>query len=84
VTPKGLESLNNEREGLCKQRVTVTEQMRKAIAAKDFREDAPLHAAREQKSQIEGRIQENRRSPARWLPVRRQNAAPSVCMTPSG
>ena len=58
VTREGLESLKSELEELRKERVTVTEQMRKAAADKDFRENAPLHAAREQKSHIEGRIQE--------------------------
>lgn len=58
VTREGLESLKSELEELRKERVTVTEQMRKAAADKDFRENAPLHAAREQKSHIEGRIHE--------------------------
>ena len=58
VTAEGLESLKSELEELRKERVTVTEQMRKAAADKDFRENAPLQAAREQKSHIEGRIQE--------------------------
>lgn len=58
VTDEGLRALRTELDDLKEQRVLVTEQMRKAAADKDFRENAPLQAAREQKSHIEGRIQE--------------------------
>lgn len=58
VTEEGLAALRQELEELKEQRVLVTEQMRKAAADKDFRENAPLQAAREQKSHIEGRILE--------------------------
>jgi transcription elongation factor GreA len=58
VTVEGLASLRSELANLKEQSITVTDQMRKAAADKDFRENAPLHAAREQKSHIEGRIQE--------------------------
>jgi len=72
-------------EGLLKERVTVTEQMRKAAADKDFRENAPLHAAREQKSHIEGRIQEMESTLARaTVTCQKSSAAASVCTTPSG
>jgi len=60
VTAEGLAKLNQELEGLLEERVHVTEQIRKAAADKDFRENAPLHAAREQKGHIEGRILEIR------------------------
>ena len=58
VTAEGLALLQQELDGLLEERVDVTEQIRKAAADKDFRENAPLHAAREQKSHIEGRILE--------------------------
>jgi len=58
VTAEGLAQLKEELEGLLNERVHVTDQIRKAAADKDFRENAPLHAAREQKSHIEGRILE--------------------------
>ena len=48
----------DELEKLKVQRSQVTVELRKAAADKDFRENAPLHAAREKKSYIEGRIQE--------------------------
>ncbi len=58
VTVEGLNALRSELADLREQSVLVTDQIRKAAADKDFRENAPLHAAREQKSHIEGRIQE--------------------------
>ena len=58
VTVEGLKAMRTELEELKEQRILVTDQMRKAAADKDFRENAPLHAAREQKSHIEGRILE--------------------------
>jgi len=58
VTAEGLAQLKQELDGLLEERVHVTEQIKKAAADKDFRENAPLHAAREQKSHIEGRILE--------------------------
>jgi len=58
VTAEGLAQLKNELDALLEERVHVTEQIRKAAADKDFRENAPLHAAREQKGHIEGRILE--------------------------
>ena len=58
VTREGLDSLKTELEALMAQRVIVTDQMRTAAADKDFRENAPLQAAREQKSMLEGKILE--------------------------
>jgi transcription elongation factor GreA len=58
VTPEGLAQLKGELDGLLEERASVTDQIRRAAADKDFRENAPLHAAREQKSHIEGRILE--------------------------
>ncbi|MBN1855633.1 MAG: GreA/GreB family elongation factor [Dehalococcoidia bacterium] len=58
VTREGIESLKTELEDLLAQRVVVTDQMRTAAADKDFRENAPLQAAREQKSILEGKILE--------------------------
>ncbi len=58
LTPEGYSKLNTELEELLIQRTEVTVELRKAAADKDFRENAPLHAARDHKSHIEGRIQE--------------------------
>ena len=56
MTRQGMESMKAELEDLLAQRVIVTDQMRTAAADKDFRENAPLQAAREQKSMLEGKI----------------------------
>ena len=58
LTSSGYSDLSDELEKLKVQRSQVTVELRKAAADKDFRENAPLHAAREKKSYIEGRIQE--------------------------
>lgn len=58
VTHEGLDSLQAQLDELRNQRAVVIEQVRTAAADKDFRENAPLHAAREEKSLIEGQILE--------------------------
>jgi transcription elongation factor GreA len=58
LTINGYNKLKDELENLESQRSAVTIELRKAAADKDFRENAPLHAARERKSYIIGRIQE--------------------------
>jgi transcription elongation factor GreA len=50
--------MKSELADLKRRRIEVTEDIRRAAADKDFRENAPLHAAREQKGHIEGRIKE--------------------------
>jgi transcription elongation factor GreA len=50
--------LERELGDLKNQRSQVIEEMQKAAADKDFRENAPLAAAREQKSHLDGRIKE--------------------------
>ena len=58
LTSQGYAKLEEELANLKNQRSQVIEEIRKAAADKDFRENAPLAAAREQKSHIEGRIKE--------------------------
>jgi transcription elongation factor GreA len=50
--------LETELAGLKNQLSKVIEELKKAAADKDFRENAPLDAAREQKAHIEGRIKD--------------------------
>jgi transcription elongation factor GreA len=47
-----------ELDSLRSKRLKVIEEMHKAAADKDFRENAPLQAAREQRGHLEGRIKE--------------------------
>lgn len=58
LTKQGYTDIVKELEGLKSQRPKVLEDIRRAAADKDFRENAPLHAAREQLGHIDGRIQE--------------------------
>jgi len=56
MTRQGLTDLEKELDSLKSQRQEAIEEMRKAAADKDFRENAPLHAAREKRSYLEGQI----------------------------
>jgi len=58
LTAQGYTKLKEELASLEDQRSRVIEEIQKAAADKDFRENAPLTAAREQKSHLEGRIKE--------------------------
>ncbi len=58
LTRPGHAALNAGLANLKSERLQVTEDIRRAAADKDFRENAPYHAARERKGHIEGRIRE--------------------------
>lgn len=58
LTQQGYNELRAELAVLKTKRFQVIDEMRNAAADKDFRENAPLDAAREQRGQIEGRIKE--------------------------
>ena len=58
VTREGIDDLRAQLDELQNQKTVVIQQMRTAAADKDFRENAPLQAAREEKSLIEGKILE--------------------------
>ena len=58
LTAEGHAKLETELANLKNQRAQVIEDIQKAAADKDFRENAPLAAAREQKAHVEGRIKE--------------------------
>jgi transcription elongation factor GreA len=58
LTPEGHAALQAEVENLRAQRPRVAEELRRAMADKDFRENAPLDAAREHQAYLEARIRE--------------------------
>jgi len=58
LTRQGYAKLEAELATLKKKRPQIIDEMRKAAADKDFRENAPLAAAREQRGYLEGRIRE--------------------------
>ena len=58
LTQQGYAELEAELDTLKNRRLQAIDEMRRAAADKDFRENAPLEAAREQRGHIEGRIEE--------------------------
>lgn len=58
LTAEGLQALTQELEALKAQRPRMAMELRDAMADKDFRENAPLDAARESQGQLEARIRE--------------------------
>ncbi len=58
LTQQGYVELEAELEALRSKRPEIIDEMRRAAADKDFRENVPLQAAREQRGQLEGRIME--------------------------
>lgn len=58
VSQEELDALGVELQSLKDQRPRITRDLRRAMADKDFRENAPLDAAREQQAYIEGRIRD--------------------------
>jgi transcription elongation factor GreA len=58
LTAQGYAKLEKELADLKNQRSQVTEEIQKAAADKDFRENAPLAAARERMAHLEGRIKD--------------------------
>lgn len=58
VSHEGLLKLQAELESLKLNRPAIAEELRTAMADKDFRENAPLDAAREKQAHIEARIRE--------------------------
>ena len=58
LTQQGYAELEAELADLKSRRPQAIEEMRRAAADKDFRENAPLEAAREERGHLEGRIRE--------------------------
>ncbi len=58
LSQEGYDRLVKQLEELKEDRVTVTQEIRRARADKDFRENAPLDAAREQQGRIETQIRQ--------------------------
>lgn len=58
VSQDGYDKMLSEREDLKREQVSVVEEIRIAMADKDFRENAPLDAAKEKQGIIEARLRE--------------------------
>tara|TARA_Y100001970_G_C14017806_1_gene741869 strand:+ start:353 stop:853 length:501 start_codon:yes stop_codon:yes gene_type:complete len=59
VTSEGLSALQKQLEELKAERPIIAEKLRAAMADKDFRENAPLDAARDEQAHLEAKIREN-------------------------
>ncbi len=58
VTLEGLDELERQLEAYKAERPAIAEKLREAMADKDFRENAPLDAARDEQGHLEARIRE--------------------------
>ena len=58
LTPQGHQELKDELSALQKERLNIAEEIHRAAADKDFRENAPLDAAKDHQGMIEGRIRQ--------------------------
>jgi transcription elongation factor GreA len=58
MTPEGYQEHVRELDDLREQRPRIAEELRAAMADKDFRENSPLDAARERQALVEARIRE--------------------------
>ena len=58
VTLEGLQSLEGQLEELKAERPSIADKLREAMADKDFRENAPLDAARDEQAHLEAKIRE--------------------------
>jgi transcription elongation factor GreA len=58
LTAQGFKDLKEELNALQNERPQITAEIRKAAADKDFRENAPLEAAKEYQGKVEARIKE--------------------------
>lgn len=58
LTAQGFKELKEELATLIDERPKIAEEIRKAAADKDFRENAPLEAAKEHQGKVEARIKE--------------------------
>ncbi len=58
LTAGGMSRIQQELAGLHEEKLHLTQEIQRAAADKDFRENAPYHAAREKMGHTQGRIQE--------------------------
>jgi transcription elongation factor GreA len=58
LTQDGIDALQEEKESLLEDRIAVREDIKRAMMDKDFRENAPLDAAKDKQGHIEARLRE--------------------------
>ncbi len=75
LTPEDYEKLKTQLASLEEDRYHIAQDLRRAAADKDFRENAPLQAAREQRDQIEARIRSIQTAMATGVLVQTEEAS---------
>lgn len=78
LTREGIAALEAELEELRSRRPRVAADLQRAMADKDFRENAPLDAAREQQAHLESRIREIEATLHRSVAMEREKSPSSV------
>lgn len=58
LTPEKKQEMETELSGLKEKRIIVIDDIKRAAADKDLKENAPYHAAREEKAKLDGKINE--------------------------
>ena len=81
LSKEGHQRLQNDLDALKEQRLAVAEEIRRAMADKDFRENAPLDAARDQQAHLEARIRELEQTLRRAVIVEETDARVGVAKT---
>ncbi len=80
LTKEGLDALRAELDSLLAQRPAIREEIRRAMLDKDFRENAPLDAAKDKQGHLEARIRELEAMLKRAVIVDSSGAGGRVCV----
>ena len=80
MTKQAFTGIEIELKSLQEKRLAVMEDIKRAAADKDFKENAPYHAAREQKSMIDGKIMELDEMISKAVIIEENQNANSVCI----
>ncbi len=83
LTTEGLAELQRELESLKAQRPAIAEELRHAMMDKDFKENAPLDAARDKQAHVEARIRDLESRLKRAVLFERNDKAASKVLTGS-
>ena len=80
MTQKAFNEIEIELKTLQEKRLVVMEDIKRAAADKDFKENAPYHAAREQKSMLDGKIMELDEMISKAVIIEENQNVNSVCI----
>ena len=80
MTQQAFNEIQIELKSLQEKRLVVMEDIKRAAADKDFKENAPYHAAREQKSMLDGKILELDEMISKAVIIEENQNADTVCI----